>query len=164
MDFLIMDAGDKYKGESKIDGYTGKIELLSFSHGTSMQITSDVSNQKRTSGKPNHQDFTVTKYVDLATCPIISACNSGTAIPDVKVYVLQNEEGKMNPILTFEMKNVLISSDSIGGGGGAKPVETVTMNYSAISWTYKPQVPEGDVKGQDAASWDLAANKASAGS
>jgi type VI secretion system secreted protein Hcp len=160
MDAIVGDFGDKIKGECTLDGYKDKVELLSFSHGVAQQITGDQSNQKRTSGKPNHQDFTVTKYVDLATCAIINACNAAQAIPLVKVYVLQNEDGKVNPIMTYELTNVIISSDSVGGGGGGKPQETVTMNYTKISWTYKPQKPEGDVNGQDAAKWSLATNKA----
>jgi type VI secretion system secreted protein Hcp len=160
MDSLIADFGDKIKGESTIDGYKDKVELLSYSHGVAQQITGDQSNQKRTSGKPNHQDFTVTKYVDLSTCAIIAACNAAQAIPSVKIYVLQNEDGKVNPIMTYELSNVIISSDSVGGGGGGKPQETVTLNYSKIAWTYKPQKAAGDVNGQDAAKWSLETNKA----
>jgi len=160
MDFLIMDCGDKIKGESTADGYKEKIELLSYSHGVAQQITGDQSNQKRTSGKPNHQDFTVTKYMDLASCGLINYCNNATAIPSVKVIVCQNEEGKINPIITYDLSNVIVSSVSVGGGGGGKPQETVTMNYTKISWTYKPQKPVGDVSGQDSAKWSLETNKA----
>jgi type VI secretion system secreted protein Hcp len=160
MDSLILDLGDKIKGESTIDGYKDKIEILSFSHGVAQQITGDQSNQKRTSGKPNHQDFTVTKYLDLATCNIINYCNAATPVPMVKIFVLQNEDGKVNPIMTYELSNVIFSSHSVGGGGGGKPQETVTMNYTKISWTYKPQKPAGDVSGQDSAKWSLETNKA----
>jgi len=160
MDSLIMDCGDKIKGESTLDGYKDKIELLSYSHGVAQQITGDPSNQKRTSGKPNHQDFTVTKYLDLSSCNLINYCNAATAIPTVKVFVLQNEDGKVNPIMTYELSNVIVSSVSVGGGGGGKPQETVTMNYGKIAWTYKPQKAEGDVNGQDSAKWSLQTNKA----
>jgi len=160
MDLLIMDCGADIKGETTTTGYKDKIELMAFSHGVSMQITGDQSNQKRTSGKPNHQDMSVTKYVDLSSCKLLAHCNAGTAIKDVKIYVLQNEEDKINAILTYEMKDVVISSISIGGGGGGKPTESVTLNYSQISWTYKPQMVNNQTKGQDAAKWNLATNKA----
>ena len=57
MDVIILDCG-AIAGESQLTDYIGKIELLSFSHGVAQQITGDQSNTKRTSGKPNHQDFT----------------------------------------------------------------------------------------------------------
>lgn len=62
MEVLIMDCGDAIKVDCQLAGYQGQIELLSFSHGVAQQITGDQSNTKRTSGKPNHQDFTVTKW------------------------------------------------------------------------------------------------------
>lgn len=160
MDSIIVDCGDKVKGESTQDNYKDKIEALSYSHGVAQQITGDQSNQKRTSGKPNHQDFTITKFIDLASCVLIGYCNSATPIPVIKVFVLQNEEGKTNAIMTYEMHNALVSSISVGGGGGGKPQETVTFNYTKITWTYKPQKPAGDVNGQDAAKWSLETNKA----
>jgi type VI secretion system secreted protein Hcp len=57
MDILILDCGTDIKGESKLSDFADKIELLSYSHGVAQQITADQSNTKRTSGKPNHQDF-----------------------------------------------------------------------------------------------------------
>src|SRR5579864_3320674 len=120
-DVIILDCG--IAGESQIDGYAGKIELLSFSHGVAQQITGDQSNQKRTSGKPNHQDFTVTKYVDLASCNLIDYCNQAKPLASVKVTVGQNESGKVNPILVYTLTNALVSSVSVGGGGGGKPQE-----------------------------------------
>src|SRR3954454_19137806 len=110
MDLLIMDLGDAIKGESSVDSYKEKVELLSFSHGVAMQITGDQSNQKRTSGKPNHQDFTVTKYVDLATANLIDYCNQAKPLTSIKIVVGQNENGKVNPILTYTMTNALVSS------------------------------------------------------
>jgi type VI secretion system secreted protein Hcp len=160
MDLLILDCGDTIKGECTITGYIDKIELLSYSHGVAMQITGDPSNQKRTSGKPNHQDMTVTKYVDLATALLIEYCNKGTAIAKLKLSVGQNEEGKMNAIITYDMDNVVVSSVSVGGGGGGKPQETVTLNYTKMTWTYKPQVPKGEIKGQNSTIWDLSTNTA----
>jgi len=157
-----MDCGDKIKGESTVDGYKDKVELLSYSHGVAMQITGDQSNQKRTSGKPNHQDFTVTKYIDISSCKLIDTCNNGTVIPEVKIFVLQKEGEANNPYITYDMKNVVISSVSVGGGGGGKPQETVTLNYASMTWTYKPQKVEGTVSGQDSAKWSLATNKAEA--
>jgi type VI secretion system secreted protein Hcp len=158
MDILIMDTGGTIKGECTLTDYKDMIELLSYSSGNSQQITGDQSNQKRTSGKPNFQDFTVTKYMDLATCPLIDYCDQAKVIASVKITVGQNEQGKVNKIMTYEMKNVLISSYSVGGGGGGKPQETVTLNFTSISWTYKPQQDTGDATGQTSATWDLTKN------
>jgi type VI secretion system secreted protein Hcp len=158
MDVLILDCGDAIKGECKLADYTDKIELLSFSHGVAQQITGDQSNQKRTSGKPHHQDFTVTKYVDLASCNLIDYCNQAKVIATVKITVGQNESGKVNAFMVYQLTNALVSSVSVGGGGGGKPQETVTFNYTAIDWAYKQQVGAVSDAGTNAAKWSLESN------
>jgi type VI secretion system secreted protein Hcp len=140
MDVLILDCGTDIEGESTMDGYAKKIEILSFSHGVAQQITGDQSNQKRTSGKPNHQDFTVTKYVDLASCGLIDFCNQAKNLASVKI--------------------ALVSSVSVGGGGGGKPQETVTFNYTKIQWDYKQQASAVSDSGKNSAKWSLETNKA----
>jgi len=39
-------------------------------------------------------------------------------------------------LLRYILKNVLISSASVSGGGGDMPVETLTLSYNSISWDY----------------------------
>lgn len=159
MDILILDCGDGIKGECKLNDYGDKIEILSYSHGVMQQITGDQSNQKRTSGKPNHQDFTITKYVDLASCSLTDYCNQAKVIPLVKITVGQNETGNVIPFMVYELTNALISSVSVGGGGGGKPQETVSFNYTKISWAYKQQIGNVTDAGTSSAKWSLETNK-----
>jgi type VI secretion system secreted protein Hcp len=159
MDVLIMDCSSaKISGESQLTDYIGMIELLSYSHGVAQQITGDQSNTKRTSGKPNHQDFTVTKYQDLASAMLIDFCNQAKPIPTVKITVGQNDNGKVTKIFIYEMTNALVSSISVGGGGGGKPQETVTLNYTKITWTYAAQKSDVSDAGNASATWNLATN------
>src|ERR1700681_1838531 len=115
MDVLILDCGDTIKGESTLTNYANKIELLSYSHGVAQQITGDQSNTKRTSGKPNHQDFTVTKYQDLASCNLINCCNTATPIPTVTITIGQNDNGAVTATWVYTLTNALVSSISVGG-------------------------------------------------
>lgn len=158
MDTLILDI-PKINGESLLDGYKDKIEILSFSHGIAMQITGDVSNTERTSGKPNHQDFTFTKYMDASTPHLNDACNKATGLGSVKFFILRNDGTDMLILMEYEMSNAIISSVSIGGGGGDKPVETLTINYTALKQTYHSQKEEVGKKGKIETSWDLTTNK-----
>jgi type VI secretion system secreted protein Hcp len=159
MDVLILDPGSTITGECALTGYVGKIELLSYSHGIAQQITGDQSNTKRTSGKPNHQDFTVTKYQDLSSCNLMNCCNTATPLPSVIITVGQNDNGAVTPTWVYTLTNALISSVSVGGGGGGKPQETVTFNYTAISWVYKQQAATAaSDPGNNKASWNLATN------
>jgi type VI secretion system secreted protein Hcp len=153
MDVIILDIPN-VKGECQLKGFEGKIELLSFSHGVAMQVTCDVSKTERTSGRPNHRDFTGTKYMDKASPVLNQALCKGAILGTAKVTIGRNDKGSILPLMLYELENAVLSSLSVGGGSGDKPVETLTLNYSKITWTYNAQ-KEGEVK----ASWDVTTNE-----
>jgi len=158
MNVLILDMGSDVPGESTLKDFEKKMELLSFSHGVAMQITGDLSNHERTSGKPNHLDMTVTKYLDAASPVLNQACCEGKSFPHVDIVVGRNDDGKVIEMMRYTMKNVLISSVSVGGGGGDKPVETVTLNYNDIAWKFTSQNASIGQKGVVNGSSNLATN------
>ena len=49
------------------DDLAGSIELVSCNWGMAQQMTTDVSNSARTSGRPNLNDINIVKYVDRAS-------------------------------------------------------------------------------------------------
>ncbi|HEX7241691.1 MAG TPA: type VI secretion system tube protein TssD [Longimicrobiaceae bacterium] len=146
-------------GTSQIDGYAEQIEVMSYSHGVSMQVTGDVSNTERTSGRPMHQDFHVTKYLDKASPVLNQKCCEGKNLGEVLLTIGRNDAGTLIPLIVYTLGNVVVSSVSVGGGGGDKPVESVSLNYSSIKWDYGAQKEEGGAAGKVAGSWDVSANK-----
>ena len=160
MDVILMKMTPAIDGTSTLDQYEKQIELLSFSHGVAMQITGDISNTERTSGKPNHQDFTITKYLDQSSPKLNESCCKGDNFTSVEVVIARNDKGAVLPLLKYTLKNVVLSSVSIGGGGGDKPVETVTLNYNHITWDFTTQKSEGAKEGHIDTKWNLATNKA----
>lgn len=158
MDVLLMDCG--LGGESKLSGYEGQIELLSFSHGVALQATSDVSDTARTSGKAMHQNFSITKYIDKASPELNVYCCKGDPLPKaVTVTVGRNDKGSVLPFMIYTMEDVLVTSVSANGGGGDKPTESVTLGYNKITWNYKIQEGAGGGGSNATKGWDLAANK-----
>jgi len=157
MDAIFLDIPD-IKGQSTIKGYEDKIEILSASHGVAMQITASPSNTERTSGKPNHQDVTVSKYVDLSTCPLIAACNAGTNLKTVTMTVGRNDGGTVLPYMVYTLDNAIVSSVSVSAGSGDRPTETITLNYTKIKWDFTQQNAAMGKKGNNGAIWDLALN------
>ena len=160
MDLLLFKPGDDIKGESQIKGHEDWIELFSYSHGISMQVTSDQSNTMRTSGKPTHQEFTVTKYLDGATPKLNEYCNKGDSIGTCTVIIGRNDNGAALPIITYTLEEVVISSIEVRGGGGAKPVEELSLNYTKIKWEYVQQKSSTEKKGNNSTVWDLKKNQA----
>ena len=83
--------------------------------------------------------MTVTKYLDSATETLNQACVEAKLFPEVKIIIGRDDGGKVSELIRYNMKGVLITSISIGGGGGDKPVETVTLGYTRITWDFTPQ-------------------------
>ena len=46
----------------------------------------------------------------------------------------------------------------MGGGGGSIPMETVSLDFSKITWTYKSQKTEDGVEETVEHFWDQVAN------
>lgn len=147
-------------GETQHKGFEKQIELLSFSHGVSMQVTGDTSNQARTSGKPNHQDFQISKYLDVTTPKLNQKCCEGSNLGDAIITIARNDGGTIMELMKYTLKNTIISSVSVGGGGGDKPVENVSFNYSAIAWDYTSQKESSGKLGNAGGTWDVALNQA----
>jgi type VI secretion system secreted protein Hcp len=158
MDVILMKITG-VPGTTQVTGYAGQIELMSYSHGVSMQVTGDVSNTERTSGKSRHQDFHVTKYLDKASPLLNQKLCQATELGDVTITVGRNDGGAVIPLVIYTLSKAILSSVSVGGGGGDKPVESVSLNYASIKWDYTAQKEEGGAAGVVSGSWDVGANK-----
>lgn len=162
MDAILLDLGDDIKGDSLLAGFENKIEIMSYSHNVAMQVTNDVSNSERTSGKPHIGEFTLTKFVDTSTPTLNEYCCSGKAIPTATLTIGRNAaegDGKIMPFITYTLNNVVLSNVSVSGGAGGKPVETMSLNFTKIKWELTAQKDDGSKEGTAASTWDLAANK-----
>jgi type VI secretion system secreted protein Hcp len=159
VDVIILDLPG-VAGECLLKGFAEKIECLSYSHAVAMQMTSDVSNRERTSGKPNVQDFTISKYMDKASPVLNQTCCEGKKIGDGKVTVGRNEAGEVMPLIVYTLKDVMVSSVSAASSGGDKPSETITLNFTAIQWDYTAQKPDSTKEGASAGKWDMKTNSA----
>lgn len=145
-------------GTSQITGYEEQIEVLSYSHGVSQQVTGDVTNTERTSGRPMHQDFHLTKYLDKATPLLNQKCCEATNLGQVIITIGRNDAGAVIPLIIYTLEDVIISSVSVGGGGGDKPVESLSLNYASIKWDYTAQKEESGEAGTVSGGWDVSAN------
>jgi type VI secretion system secreted protein Hcp len=156
---------DGIPGQSLVDGVAKEIECMSFSHGISHPMTYGPSNQARTAGRPSHQDFTITKYLDESSPKMIEHCNRGEDVKTATFTFSQSDgpSGKLTPLWVVTMTKAIISSISTGGSGGEIPMETLTLNYTTIKWEFKAQTEDATKKGTAASSWDLTKNEVGKG-
>lgn len=166
MDYMFLEVQDKVKinGESTLKGFENFIEIMSYSHGLSNPIQFTTSNTGRTTGRPSLQEMTVSKTLD-ATTPILNYnCCLAQNLGTTKIHLVRQDatsDGQnTNAIdyMVYEMTNTMISSVSVGGGGGGIPMETISLNFSKITWTYLSQKPDTGKEGNIVQFWDQATN------
>lgn len=129
-------------GECSIEGHQKEIQALSWSHSFN-QPTSPTRSAGGTVEQANHADFSFTKYTDAASVPMLKQCWTGKPIATAVFTACRSDGDALVEYLKVEMSNAIISNISLGGGTGDMPVETVTLSYSAVKYTYAFQATPG---------------------
>lgn len=148
------------KGESTDKDHKEWIEVLSFNWGVS-QMASGVASSSGggSSQRADFQDLSVVKELDSASPLLNKACWGGQHIAKVTLQLNRAAGDKRQKYMEYVMENVIISSVSIGGGGGGVPTESVTFNYGSITTTYTKQARKGGGgAGEIPAGWSLEDN------
>jgi type VI secretion system secreted protein Hcp len=173
---------DGVKGEALDDKHKDWIELAGFGH----QIIQPVSQTQSSAGgaatgRTQHGDFLVHKYVDLSSPKLYEAVSNGKHFSKAKIEVCR-AGGSQTKFLEITLEEVMISKvqlDSPHNGNvhvagfqapGTTtadshsktdlPTESVHLNYGKIEWTYTQQKrKDGSGGGNVSAKYDLTAGK-----
>jgi type VI secretion system secreted protein Hcp len=169
--FLQLDGAP---GEATDDKHKDWIELLDFSHGMSQPASSTKSSAGGgTTGRTQHQDFMIHKYIDKASPKLYDAVSTGKHFGKAKIEVCRAGGGQVK-FMEINFEEVVISSvqmasnnGSAGNGAAAAdvhagfPTEQVSLNYGKIEWIYTQQKrKDGSGGGNVSAKYDLTAGKA----
>ena len=153
---------DGIDGESEAKSYEKQIEIFSWGHGFSQPTSSVRASSGATVEKAHHGDLSISKNIDAATDGILKSVWTGAMIANVTITCLRSDGNADNaPIayLVVKMEEVIISSYSISGGGGALPAENITFNYGKVTYTYNQQKKaDSTTGGNKAITADLVAN------
>jgi type VI secretion system secreted protein Hcp len=130
---------DGIKGESTDDKHKGEIDIESFSWG----VTNAGATGGGGAGKATFKEFTVTKRIDRSSPKLMLACATGEKIPQLQFAVSREPtpgtpEGGDFYIIT--LSDILISSYSSAGvqGGADLPMESISFNFTKITYEYRP--------------------------
>ena len=156
---------DGVPGEATDDKHKDWIEILSYSHDMMQPVSSTKSSAGgASSGRSQHGDFQITKYVDKASPKLYESVSNGKAFGKAKIEVCR-AGGSQVKFLEVTLEEVMISSVSLGSTGHSKngdelPTETVHLNYGKIEWTYTQQKrKDGSGGGNVTGKYDLTAGK-----
>lgn len=182
MDLILFQPGDSTifpspntfgKGGNLIDGKKWMdesiklgqcIELVSVHQGMKQQVTTDISNSARTSGRPVITEFTCVKYVDKTSVKMYEYCLRaqplGTKDKNPSfLYILRNSGDKTSNIITFTLRDALITEMQFQSHPDDMPTEQFKLNFTEILWTFNVQTAEMVSLGSVTTGWSLARNR-----
>ena len=146
----------KFEGiEGPVKGkYKGWIELESCQLGTHRHLTDPTGRgTNRDADSPQLSEIVITKLQDAASTGLYLGSLWGEGKKVTIVFVHDNDV----PYLTLELENTLISNFYVSGHGGDgqnKPLETVSLNFSAITYNTKAAATAPKTV-EERASWQL---------
>ena len=153
-----------WRDAAALQGMGPCIELVSLHQGMKQQITTDVSNSARTSGRPHITEFTCVKYVDATSVKLYELCllakplGTGAAQP-TRLYIARNTGGKAVNLITIALRDALISEIQLQTHPDDMPTEQFKLNFTEILWTHSVQQADGQPGAQHTTGWSLARNR-----
>ena len=89
--------------------------------------------------RTNVSSIQIMKKTDKASVNLLQVCTTGKHIPKATITV--RKAGEKTPYLKITLTNVLVSSYQLdsAGGGGAKPNESLSLNFTKIEYKYSTQ-------------------------
>jgi type VI secretion system secreted protein Hcp len=148
---------DGVQGESSDDKHSEWIEILSYDHGIDQPTSATASSAGGgTTGRCEHRDYSIVKYIDRASPKLYELCSSGKHINEVTIEFIRSSGDKLK-YLEVKMEKVVISSVHPGGSKNAEsfPTEAVSFNYGTIKWVYTQQKrDDGSPGGNVTGGWD----------
>ncbi|WP_251373875.1 type VI secretion system tube protein Hcp [Janthinobacterium sp. JC611] len=136
------------------------IELVSLHQGMQQQVTTDVGNAARTSGRPLVSEFTCVKYVDATSVKLnelyllAQPLGTGAAQP-TRLYIARYANSKTADVITIALRDALISEIQQQTHPDDMPTEQFKLSFTDILWSHSVQQADGLEPGAQAANVGL---------
>lgn len=137
------------QGDSEDSMNTGAIEVMSLSFGGTMPLSGSRSGAGSGAvADVSMSEVNISKLMDKSTVPLLGDNWTGKHYEKIFFKFYRSEAEQRVMYLEMMLEHVVISSYALSGGGDI-PVESLSMNYGAISVKYTPTSKEtGKAGGQ----------------
>jgi type VI secretion system secreted protein Hcp len=131
-------------GESNSETHLGEIDVVNFRTSVLEKGTGTVGSGAGV-GKPDFRPLTIYKQIDKSSPVLFLTCATGRHLPKATLSV--DRIGDFNfTFFTIVLTDVLVSSindasETTDNEGNL--LETITLDYSKIEWTFIPQNSDG---------------------
>ena len=152
---------DGIPGEATAEGHKDSIKIETFTFGVHQVGGSQNTGKGLGAGRAEFQDVMVTKFVDKASPILMENCAVGAHIAHALITVVKADgTDKGAEYYTVKFTDLLVSSFANTGDEDKDSLtETVTLNYSKVVFTYKPQDNKGKLGGAITRGYDIKEHK-----
>jgi len=147
-------------GEAEHEDHKDEIEVLSWSFGAS-NSSSIGTGGGAGAGKANLSDISFTKWVDKSSPLLFQALCAGEHYDEatLALYKVGGEGGRIK-YLEMKFNNTMLTSLSVGGGGGEdRLTESMSLGFEKVVLTYTTQKIDGTAGGDVVGGWDIKQNR-----
>jgi type VI secretion system Hcp family effector len=151
------------EGQASDKAHDKWLELISFSHGSSQNVS--IQRAGDVAGRGQFLPFVFSHAVDKATPKLQLYCMNGNKIGKASFQYCRVIAGAQTPVYEVTLENVRVSKTevkTIDPGAddplSQQPVETVELVAGKISWKITPIKPDGTKDGAIEAAYDQIAN------
>jgi type VI secretion system secreted protein Hcp len=148
---------DGILGDSTDAKHKGEIQLLAFSWGAANSGGS-TSGGGGGAGKVNFSDLSFSARTSQASPLLLLATADGKHIKSGLLTVAKKGR-RQQDYIKIELTDVLVSSYQTAAGDGSAPIDSASLNFSKIKYSFYPQRPDGSLGSPVTATWDLLGNK-----
>lgn len=131
---------DGIEGESLDGKHKNEINLESWNWGESLPVD---GHAKLALGKSTMSDFNFTMKINKASPKLFLHCAQGTTIKTGELTCRRAGKDQQE-YLKIKFSDILVSSYNTGGSGAEPvPIESVSLSFREIEYSYAPQGKDG---------------------
>lgn len=160
---LLTGKASQPEGETTDSWFSQKkaLEVLSFTFGVGQAETTGSGSTGASAGKAKFEEFSIEKFVDLASVPLYNACTAGAHFPSV-MLVIRKAGGSNLLYVQYIFRQVFVTNVSWNGGGGDEaPKEAIKFKFGAMGIQYIQQKADGTEGTKMQGMWNATSNKPS---
>ena len=150
---------DGIDGDVSSTGHEKWIECQSFQFGIGRGIGSPTGSEAdRESSQPSVSEIVVSKNQDSSSRAFFSASLAGEGKKVTIDFTRTKQDAGQETYLSIELENTLVSGYSMSSGGD-RPSESVSLNFTKITYAYTPAGADLAAGSTDRGSYNLSTNE-----
>ena len=155
---ILLNFATQIKGDSQVDKHKDWITVDSVQFGVGRSITASGGGRDRDTSNPSFSEITVSKSTDVSSSDLYFQAIAGKSLGKAEIHFIQTHgtDAKGQVYLIVELEEAIISSYS-ASSGGERPSESVSINFTKISYQYNAYSGDKVTTGTPK-KWDCIAN------